>query len=454
MESNRTPHFKMSGEFSGSSPFPEEMDEVHPSPSKVSPECAYTSSMKEVLVFCIDHNAMLFSNEEVEILRKLHSLTTHSLRLLCRLFMRKTTWIQTHNIHNYVREFIPYKKVRATGTTSQEIPEETIDGDISDQDTNGITTQEVASQLPNDSFSSSNMIDLSFNDDDSIDRKDDDEDNDDRNTEDDGDRYRNGQTREVLIERLKIAMDELIQCELLQTIEAGASFEVSWDLATTMLTIDDWHQLYKMLFNISFKLSKPSVSINSTSTGSNQTAGTIQSGGSNKDEMLRQIKKSLITQRTCFGQSLKEKFSSTLLKYLQQNAIRKMNRSFASTSGTSPRVTGLVSPPIRIATPCLTIMRRAIRLFQMTCTMPGNGSSITSIYQPIDAFVPLLAKFKVLRYEKYEIKWIPSEERSKEEETNSGSNVACVESPLFSNRTLFLQWEAAVELRCLIEEVS
>jgi hypothetical protein len=181
--------------------------------------------------------------------------------------------------------------------------------------------------------------------------------------------------------------------------------------------------------------------------------------------MLKFIKKSLFTQKTCFGPSLVERFSSTLLKYLSQSKIDSKNQ--------------YVSSPIRIHSRCLLMMRRAIRLFQMTCTMPGNASPIASIYQPIEAFVPLLARFKVIRYESYEVDWKPdgdSESETVRETQNDEAREETIlvekngmklddkakdmavatreDSLLFTSRKSFLQWEAAVEMRSLIQEVG
>jgi hypothetical protein len=130
----------------------------------------------------------------------------------------------------------------------------------------------------------------------------------------------------VLTTRLRNAVQELVEVGLLQTICGKSSFEEAWEVATIVLTMEDWQVFYKKF--LSLKLPT-------------KTASTT------KEDTLTSIKKMITSQRTCFGTSIKDQFVKSLLKFWKDKG-----------NGTDP--------PVQISPAVVLLMRRLVRFFHVS----------------------------------------------------------------------------------------
>jgi hypothetical protein len=232
-----------------------------------------------------------------------------------------------------------------------------------------------------------------------------------------------GTETKYLIDLVHESVDELIRNDFLCKLSSHASFEECWEIAHQLLSFEQWQLLYISIFNSS---SIPS------------------SSSSSKKDFIEFMKKSILSQKTFFGSSLKSKFPSLFLKFMEQESLSNNNRynsripKKSSTSNSSK-----IIQIVKLNASILVFLKRILRLYQITSNFPSmtTGSTFISTYRMIDNYSPLLTIFQMVKYPNYVI-------NIKLNSSDSGEK-----SLLFKSQKQFHQWEATTELRVLFEEV-
>jgi hypothetical protein len=112
------------------------------------------------------------------------------------------------------------------------------------------------------------------------------------------------------------------------------TFDDCWEIANQLLSFEEWQLLFKFLF--ANRLSKFAV-INS------------------KKDLMEEIKKLLLTQRTFYGTTLKSKFPELFIKFLNTNHNKENKEKLA---GSMFRI-------VQLKKDLLIFMKRILRLYQV-----------------------------------------------------------------------------------------
>lgn len=126
--------------------------------------------------------------------------------------------------------------------------------------------------------------------------------------------------------RLQQAIQELLSLQLLQTIRVDSNFEECWEVATMILTMEDWQVFHKRFLSVKLP---------------------PRSNNSSKEDMLATIKKMILTQRTCFGTTVKDQFVKSLVKFWKEKDTT-------------------LDPPVQIPPHVMLFMRRLVRFFHVS----------------------------------------------------------------------------------------
>jgi hypothetical protein len=145
---------------------------------------------------------------------------------------------------------------------------------------------------------------------------------------------------------LQESLDELLRYQVLITLSKDMTFRDAWKIAVQLLTLEEWHNLYKQMFNHAIKLPIASTkSVEGDSKGTTTSSSSLPSQ-TNKKDVIEYIRKTLTTQRNFFGYSLKDKFASFLITFFQKQ------KQF-------------VALPVSLSYRISTLLRRAKRLYQV-----------------------------------------------------------------------------------------
>lgn len=183
----------------------------------------------------------------------------------------------------------------------------------------------------------------------------------------------------------------LLDGGLLLSLLGQDQFSEVWEVAESSFVSDDWNWLSQRL-----------------------TGGRPKSG-SRKEETIRLVRQTMESQKTCFGTSLKQRFV---------DSVRSLCR--ASPGGDWVRLQADIS----------VLLRRVQRLLQAPSDV--SGAADVSAFKPLEVCVPLFVTFRLMQLPAYDLFSLHTQ----------------AESVLFSDRACFHHWEAAMELRHALVEVS